>query len=104
MALERRPRGIRKLVEESRAAEETAAGSRTWAEEFETSVQAFMSATTLKMNLLEKCTLCRRGLTPEHLQSGRHIQKLTLSAELDFLRAPWKEFVFWASSWPQPLG
>ena len=53
MALERRPRGIRKLVEESRAAEETAVGSRAWAEEFEISVQAFMSATTLKMNLLE---------------------------------------------------
>ena len=88
MALERRPLGIRKRVEESRAAEETAAGSRTWDEEFETSVQEFMSATTLKINLLDKCTLCRRFLTPQHLQSGRHIQKLTLSAELDCVAGP----------------
>jgi hypothetical protein len=88
MALERRPRGIRKLVEESRAAEETAAGSRTWAEEFETSVQAFRSATALKINLLDKCTLCRRFLTPQHLQSGRHIQKLIVSAELDLFAGP----------------
>ena len=104
MALERRPRGIRKLVEESRAAEETAAGSRTWDEDFETSVEAFIVRHHFEDEFAGKCTLCRRGLTPEHLQSGRHIQKLRLSAELDLLRAPWKEFVFWVSSWPRPLG
>jgi len=84
MALEKRARRIRKLVEECRAVGETAAGARPRGEEFETSVQDFAAATILKIDLLEKCTLCQKFVTPDHLQSGRHRQALRLSSELDF--------------------
>ena len=84
MASETRARRIRKLVEECRAVGETAAGARSWEEEFETSVQDFAVATILKIDLLEKCTLCRKFVMSGHLQSGRHRQALRESSTLDF--------------------